>query len=299
MLVAKLALLVPLGMLGTAFSAFWSRELGLRTSVRRRPNLAECAIGFLTDFLDTLGIGSFATTTALFRLRGQVRLPDRELPGTLNVGHALPTIAQALIYIVIVEVDPLTLGLFVSASALGAYLGASRVSHWAIQPVRIGMGLSLLAAAILLLFRLSQWLPPGGDATGLHGWLLIAGILGNLFLGALMTIGVGLYAPCMIMVALLGMNPKAAFPIMMGSCAFLMPVASVRFVRARSYSPAAALGLTIGGIPGVLIAAYVVRELPLDALRWLVLLIAIYTAISLLRAAATRGPAELALEDTR
>jgi uncharacterized membrane protein YfcA len=283
MLVAKLALLIPLGLLGAAFGVFWSRELRVRTSERRRPTPFECGIGFLTDFLDTLGIGSFATTTALFRLRGFVS--DRALPGTMNVGHALPTIVQALIYIVIIEVDPLTLGLLVSASALGAYVGAARVSRWPIRPVQVGMGLSLMAAAVLLLMRLVGWLPAGGDATGLHGAVLVAGIAGNLFLGALMTIGVGLYGPCMIMVALLGMNPKAAFPIMMGSCAFLMPVASVRFVRAGSYSPAAALGLTVGGIPGVLIAAYVVRELPLDALRWLVLAIAVYTAASLLRAA--------------
>jgi uncharacterized membrane protein YfcA len=283
MLAAKLALLVPLGVLAAAFGAFWSRELRIRTDQPRRPSLVDCGIGFLTDFLDTLGIGSFATTTALFRLRKLV--PDRVLPGTLNVGHAIPTVAQALIYIAIIEVDPLTLGLLIAASAFGAYLGAARVSHWPLRPVQVGMGASLLAAALLLLLRLLEWLPPGGDATSLRGWLLVFGIAGNLVLGALMTIGVGLYAPCMILVSLLGMNPKAAFPIMMGSCAFLMPVASVRFVRAQSYSPKAALGLTIGGVPGVLIAAYVVRELPLDALRWLVLFIAVCTGISLLRAA--------------
>jgi uncharacterized membrane protein YfcA len=288
-LVLKLALLVPLGILAAGFGAFWARELRIRTDSPRRPGAAELAIGFITDFLDTLGIGSFATTTALFRLRSLV--PDHWLPGTLNVGHALPTVVQALIYIAIVEVDPLTLGLLISASVLGAYLGAARVAHWPLRPVQLGMGLSLLAAALLLLMRLAEWLPAGGDATGLRGWLLVAGVAGNLLLGALMTIGVGLYAPCMIMVALLGMNPRAAFPIMMGSCAFLMPVASLRFVRARSYSPAAAVGLAIGGIPGVLIAAYMVRELPLDALRWLVLIIAVYTAASLLRAAAQTRPA--------
>lgn len=283
MLAAKLALLVPLGVLAAAFGAFWARELRTHGDAPRKPSLIECAIGFLTDFLDTLGIGSFATTTALFRW--QKLVPDRLLPGTLNVGHAIPTVAQALIYIAIIEVDPLTLGLLVAASVVGAHLGAARVSRWPLRAVRIGMGASLLAAASLLLLRLLDWLPAGGDSIRLAGWLLVLGIAGNLLLGALMTIGVGLYAPCMIMVSLLGMNPKAAFPIMMGSCAFLMPVASQRFVRAQSYAPRAALGLAIGGVPGVLIAAYVVRELPLDALRWLVLMIAVYTAISLLRAA--------------
>jgi uncharacterized membrane protein YfcA len=99
------------------------------------------------------------------------------------------------------------------------------------------------------------------------------------------TLGIGLYAPCMIMVALLGMDPKAAFPIMMGSCAFLMPVGSLQFIRLGSYDLRAAVGLAIGGIPAVLIAAYVVRELPLDVVRWLVLVVVIYTAAMLLRAA--------------
>ena len=286
MLAAKLALLVPLALLGAFFSGFWLRALRKRPDTPLRPSAAETGIGFLTDFLDTLGIGSFATTTALFRLKS--RVPDRLLPGTLNVGHALPTIAQALIYIVIVEVDPLTLALLVGASALGAHLGAARVSQWPVHHVQIAMGVSLLAASVLLFLRLVQLLPAGGDALGLSGGFLAIGIAGNFVLGALMTMGVGLYAPCMIMVALLGMNPKAAFPIMMGSCAFLMPVASLRFVRADSYAPKAAIGLTLGGIPGVLIAAYVVRELPLDAVRWLVLFVAVFTAASLLRAGAVR-----------
>jgi uncharacterized membrane protein YfcA len=243
----------------------------------------QCAIGFVTDFLDTLGIGSFATTSTWYRLRSVV--PDRLLPGTMNVGHALPTIVQALIYIVIIEVDALTLAALIAASVGGAYLGAARVAHWPVRRVQIGMGLALLAAAALLLLRLLSLLPEGSDARALSGVPLLLGVLGNFVLGALMSAGVGLYGPCMIMVSLLGMNPQAAFPIMMGSCAFLMPVASLRFVRAGSYAPAAALGLTIGGIPGVLIAAYLVRELPLDALRWLVLGVALYTSQALLRAA--------------
>jgi hypothetical protein len=102
----------------------------------------------------------------------------------------------------------------------------------------------------------------------------------------MMTLGVGLYAPCMILVTLLGMNAKAAFPIMMGSCAFLMPIAGLRFVERRAYAPRVALGLTLGGIPAVLVAAFVVKSLPLDAVRVLVLIVAAHTALSLLRAAA-------------
>jgi uncharacterized membrane protein YfcA len=99
-----------------------------------------------------------------------------------------------------------------------------------------------------------------------------------------MTIGVGAYAPIMIMVSLLGMNPKAAFPIMMGSCAFLMPVAGARFIQQQRYSAPAAMGLTLGGVPGVLIAAYVVHELPLDFMRWLVVGVVVFTGCSMLAA---------------
>ncbi len=280
----KIALLVSLALLGVGFAVFWVRALReAEQPGPRRPGPVECAIGFVTDFLDTLGIGSFALTTALFRLRSLV--PDRLIPGTMNTGHALPTIAQALIYIVIIEVDPLTLALLIAAAVAGAHGGAALVSRWNVRAVRLAMGAALLAAGLLLGLRLLQHLPAGGDALALTGGPLAIAVAGNFALGALMTMGIGLYAPCMIMVALLGMNPTAAFPIMMGSCAFLMPVASLRFVRAKSYAPRAALGLTLGGIPGVLIAAYLVRELPLDAVRWLVLIVVAYTAGSLLRAA--------------
>src|ERR1039457_6070111 len=120
---------------------------------------------------------------------------------------------------------------------------------------------------------------------GLTGPKLVVGILGNALLGALMTLGIGLYAPCMILIYLLGMNPLAAFPIMMGSCAFLMPVGSARFVKENSYNLKSALGLAIGGIPGVLVAAFIVKEMPLTAVRWLVIVVVVYAAIMMLRSA--------------
>jgi uncharacterized membrane protein YfcA len=154
------------------------------------------------------------------------------------------------------------------------------------------MGCALLAAAALLLRQLLVGTPAGAGGTSLHGATLVAAVAGNFLLGALMTVGVGLYAPCMILVTLLGMKATAAFPIMMGSCAFLMPFAGLRFVRAAAYAPPAALGLTLGGIPAVLVAAFLVRSLPLDVVRWLVLGVAVYTALAMLRAAAleTRPP---------
>ena len=198
-------------------------------------------VGAVTNFFDTLGIGSFATTTAMFRLRKMV--PDRLIPGTLNVGHTIPTIAQAFIYTSIIPVDVLTLFAMIAAAILGAWLGAGVVASWSKQRVQLGMGAALLVAATLMLITQvqamtgSRILPLGGDALGVRGTLLVVAIVGNFLLGALMTLGIGLYAPCMILVSLLGMNPTAAFPIMMGSCAFLMPVGSLRFIRERCLQP--------------------------------------------------------------
>lgn len=271
-----------------AFTIFWIRALRAHTGPRalRRPRPLELAIGFLTDFLDTLGVGSFATTAALYRATRLV--PDRELPGTLNVGHALPTVLQAVIYISAIEVDVLTLVAMIAAAMVGAFFGAGWVSGWSERRVRIGVGLALLVAASLMLGQLSGlWARAGAsaDALGLRGGWLVLGVLGNLLLGVLMTMGIGLYAPCMLLVAALGMNPKTAFPIMMGSCAFLMLIAAPRFVRSGSYASMPALGLALGGLPGVWIAAKLVTSLELESVRYLVLIVVAYTAASLLWAA--------------
>jgi uncharacterized membrane protein YfcA len=210
---------------------------------------------------------------------------DRVIPGTLNVGHTLPTVAQAFIYMAIVEVDTTTLVLLIAASVAGAWLGAGVVASWPKRKVQIGMGVALLAAATLMLMTQFELFPGGGTALGITGTRLTIGVLGNFMLGALMTLGIGLYAPCMIMISLLGMNPTAAFPIMMGSCAFLMPASSARFIRKESYNLRAALGLAIGGVPAVLLAAYIVKSLPLTAVRWLVVVVVLYTATMMLRSA--------------
>ena len=292
------ALLTALGALTAFFAAAWT---GMVMAMRRErpapspatdvrfPNLLEIFIGWITNFLDTLGIGSFATTTAMFRAFKLV--PDRIIPGTLNVGHTLPTVAEALIYTAVIPVDVLTLVSMIAASVLGAWLGAGIVAHWSKRKVQLGMGMALLAAAIFFTMQNLKLFPGGSDALGVRGLALVAAIAGNFLLGALMSLGIGLYAPCMVLVSLLGMNATTAFPIMMGSCAFLMPVGSMRFIRERAYSLKAALGLAIGGIPGVLIAAYIVKSLNLVTVRWLVIVVVVYTAVTMLHAAMKATPA--------
>jgi len=273
----KTILLAALLLVTAVFVSLWSRASWLRL-----------AIGFITNFFDTLGIGSFATTTTLFRLRKLVA--DENIPGTLNVGHALPTVVQALIYITIVEVDFTTLSLLIVAATAGSWIGADVVAGLNRRTIQRGMGVALLVAAVLMAMTALNRFPGGGTALALTQGKLIAGVAVNFALGALMTLGIGLYAPCMIMVSLLGMNPMAAFPIMMGSCAFLMPFGGYRFIRKEKYDVRAAMGLAIGGIPAVLIAALIVRSLPLNWVRWLVVVVVVYTAVSLLRSAAPSRP---------
>lgn len=291
---AKAGLFVLLGAVGAAFLAFWivfERRRAAGTSAddagKRGGLLARIGIGVLTDFLDTLGVGSFATTTSLYKLGRTV--DDEDIPGTLNVGHALPTVAQAFIYIKIVEVEMATLIAMIVASVAGAYLGAGIVARWPRRKIQLGMGLLLLVAAMIIAFRQLALVPGGGDALGISGGKLAIGLGANFFLGALMTLGIGMYAPCMILVSLLGMNATTAFPIMMGSCAFLMPIAGLRFIRTGRYNLRAAVGLTVGGVPAVLVAAFIVEALPLRVVQWLVVAVVVYTAAAMLRSARTHA----------
>lgn len=247
------------------------------------PSLRDCGIGLLTFFLDTLGIGAFATTMAFFKLWNLV--PDEEIPGTLNIGATLPAVAEGFIYMSIVDVDVKTLALMVVAATAGAWFGAGIVSRWPRRKIQIGLGATLLVTGGFMLASILHLLPAGGELLGLSGPRLAIAIAANLFLGALMTLGIGFFAPCMMVVYLLGMSPKAAFPIMMGSVAFLGTVGSIRFIQQQRYRWKSAIGMTVGGIPGVLLAAYLVRSLPLGPLRWLVLVVIVYTAATMLRSA--------------
>jgi uncharacterized membrane protein YfcA len=277
-------LLGALAALGIAYIlTWWLLEKRRHRTGTVRPPAADLLTGFVTNFFDTLGIGCFAPTTAIFKVFR--RVPDENIPGTLNSGHALPALTEALIFIAAVTVDPLTLVSMITAAALGAWFGAGIVARLPRRAVQAGMGVALLIAAGLFLASNLHWMPGGGAAIGLTGGRLWFAVGVNFLLGALMTLGVGLYAPCLILVCLLGMSPLTAFPIMMGSCAFLMPVGAVRFIREGRYAVRAALGLAVGGIPGVLLAANFVERLSITWLRWLVLGVVLYTAALMLLSA--------------
>jgi uncharacterized membrane protein YfcA len=293
--IGRLSVVAVVAVVAVAYIGLWwmlerarGRKLALTdpdpsgaAAQNRKPRISDFLVGCITNFFDTLGIGCFAPTTAFYKLRA--RMPDELIPGTLNTGHALPAMTQALIFIATVSVDMTTLVGMILAAVLGAWLGVGFVSRLSRRAIQLGMGGALLCASALFLAKNLEWMPGGGEALGLSGSLLVAAVSINALLGALMMLGVGLYAPCLILVSLLGMSPLAAFPIMMGSCALLMPIGGARFVRTGRYHLGAAFGLAVGGIPGVLAAAFIIKSLPIFWLRWLVLVVVLYAAFQMLR----------------
>jgi uncharacterized membrane protein YfcA len=279
---ARLAFYLALGFAGAAFliGAIYAAR---RSTMVRWPTPVELAIGFVTDFFDSLGIGSFAPTTAIYKF-GRI-VPDECIPGTLNVGHTPAALTESLIFVTAILVDPILLIAMVGSAAIGAWLGAGIVARLPRRAIQAAMGVALLTAGAVFTAYNLQILPGGGTAMSLGGWKFGLAVAVNFVLGALMSVGIGLYAPCMITLALLGMHPLAAFPIMMGACALLQPVASLRFFRNDRFAWGPSLGLAFGGVFGVLVAAYVVKSLPLVALRWLVIVVIAYAAFAMLRSA--------------
>lgn len=278
-------LLAALAIIGLAFVVML-----IRTAIARRQfgiNAEAVALGAVTNFFDTLGIGSFAPTTAWIKFRRLV--PDSFIPIILNVGHAPPSIAQALIFITLVEVDPALLIGCILASVAGALIGAPVVQRMNVRTLQLFVSAALLIAAALFAAKNLGLLPPGGNALSLSTGLMVIAFAAHFVMGGLMTAGIGLFAPSLAVLSLMGLNPTAIFPIMMGSCAFLMPSSGFSFMKSDRIDFRVAIGMALGGIPAVLFAAYVVKSLPLDTLRWVVVAVVIYAALVMLRSALKPG----------
>ena len=236
-------------------------------------------IGFVINFFDVFGIGSFATGTALMKAFKQT--DDRLIPGTLNVCFCIPVAIESFLFINGVEVEPVTLASMIVAAVVGAYLGAGVVAKLPTKVIRLLMGTALIVIGIVIVIQMMGLIPSSGVATGLSGIKLVIGIAANFILGALMTAGVGMYAPCLALVCLLGINPMIAFPIMMGSSAYLMPVASLKFIKEGAYNRKASLAIAIFGIFGVFIGYRFIKMLNLNALKFIIIIVMAYSAVSL------------------
>jgi len=281
---AQVVLYASLVLVNIAFIYTWV-TMTRRLKSRERPGAGDIAIGVGTSFLDTLGIGNYAQITALFKLRG--RPADALIPGTLNVGNTIPQIVSSFIFITAINVEPVLLTCMVLSAAAGAWIGAGIVSRMRQRTIQLFMGIALLIAACFFITTNVGILPPTGTAMGLSGWRFAVAVGANFILGALMCVGIGNYAPSMAILALLGMHPIAAYPIMIGSDGVLIPVASLGFLKSGRFAQGVALGLTLGGIVGTLLAFPLVKTLGdhLTVLRWVVIGVVLYAGVSMLRSA--------------
>lgn len=242
------------------------------------------AIGGISYFFDTLGIGSYATSTPMLRMTKQV--PDRTLPGTLNVTCVLPTLIEAFIFISIIQVDYITLICMVTAASIGAWLGAGVVAKLSEQKIRVGMAVALLITATFMLAKQLHLVPLDTAGTiGLEGYKLIIAVAGSAIIGIVTTVGIGTFAPFLALSLLLGMSTRAVFPIMMSATALASGVAGIKFIKVGAYDRKVTLAMTIVALFGVVLAAFLVKSLPLNTLTWIVVGVIYYSAISLLYSA--------------
>ena len=253
------------------------------------PKSEALALGAVTNFFDTLGIGSFAPTIAWFRFRNMV--PDRLMPMTMFIGYNIPAILQGVIFLILlgVKVDPLLLLGCIVAMVAGGYLGVPLAAHAPVRMIQAIIGAALLIAALFYGLANLGMMPSGGTASGLPLALAIVAIAANFAFGILLSFGVGNYAPTLAMLSLMGMDPRLAFPIMAAGAGFSGIAAGVQCVRKIELDWRIVIGLTIGAIPSVLIAAFIVKEMPLTMLRWLVVVVVTYAGLTLLYTASRRS----------
>ncbi len=272
---------------GLTFSETWARGM------EKKNLISTILIGIIANFFDTLGIGSCAPSTTAFKLTKSV--DDVLIPGTLNVGDTVPVCIEAFLFFDFVpDMDLLTLVSMIVASIAGSYLMAGVVSKFNRKKVRYAMFVGMFILASVMLMRWAGVGPFGGlgTATGLRGVKLIIAIVANFILGGLMSIGVGLYAPCMALCVLLGLDTGCAFPAMMGSCAYLMAFGNgPKFIQEGRYDPVACWTQAIGGAVGVFAAFFIVKSLPLRTLTLVVVIVCFITSFLFLHDAIRKGEA--------
>jgi uncharacterized membrane protein YfcA len=265
-----------------------SRELFGNTA----KTLIQAIVAGVTFFLSTFGISDFAISTVVFRQFKWV--DDARLPGTLNTECVIPVAVMALAYISSIDVELPTLALCIGGQVIGAYIGPRFVVKMNVDTIKKFISVGLLIAAGLLFMNKFGVYPSGGEAIGLHGAKLALAAVLSLVYGALNNVGIGSYALTMATVYAMGLNPSVAFPIMMGGCTFSVPVGSMQFVKYDSYSRKITLLTSTVGLVGVLVAVYIVKNLDVSALQWVVAVVILYAALSMIWELVNKGKAKTA-----
>jgi hypothetical protein len=277
-----IALLIPLGLATLFYAVAFVRAAIRRSAV---PTLEGLVLGAVTNFFDTLGIGSFAPTMAWFKFRKLV--PDRLIPCTMIVGHTLPTMLQALIFLALlgVLVDPILLVGCTLSFLMGGLLGVPLVTRTRVWIVQVVVACGLILAAILYGLANLHMMPGGGTASSLPLPLTIVAMVASFIIGILLNFGIGNYAPTLVLLSLMGMDPRLCFPIMAASAGLTATATGFRYITIGDVDLKLAAGMAIGGIPAVLVAALIVKSMPVETLRWGVIVVVLYAALVMLRSA--------------
>src|SRR3954463_1671089 len=288
-------LIILLILLGLAILAYGFALARVAIAKRVAPGAEALALGAVVNFLDTLGIGSFAPTPACFKFRRMV--PDRLIPQTMLCGLTPPAMAESIVFLIGVGVlvDRVLLISCVAAVFLGGLVGVPLVTRARVWVVQLTVAIGLALAATAYAMQNLDLFPGGGTASSLPLGLMIVAIIANFAFGILANFGVGNYAPTLVMFSLMGMDPKFAFPIMAAGASLMGAGASFQHVRIGKVDLRIVLGLAIGGIPAVLIAYYLVVSMPIAYLRWLVFVVVLYASAGMAHAA-LRGRREGTLE---
>jgi uncharacterized membrane protein YfcA len=252
---------------------------------RARPGLEGAVLGGVVNFFDALGIGSMAPTMAWFKFRKLV--PDQLIPQTMIAGLTLPTVVQGLIFLGLlgVSVDPVLLIGCVLALLIGGWAGVPLVARARLWVVQALVGSALLLAATFYILSNLDLMPLGGTASSLPPGLTVVAILMNFAFGVLLNFGVGNYAPTLALLSLMGLDPRLCFPIMAAGASFAGAVIGARHIQAGRINLSIPLAMVLAGIPAVLVAALLVKSMPVTTLKWLVSVVIIYTGIMMLRSA--------------
>ena len=277
-----IALLVPITLATLVFTIVLVRAAVVG---RAWPTVETLGLGAVVNFFDALGIGSFAPTTAWLKFRHLT--PDRLIPPTILVGLTAGAVVESVIFLLKygVRVDPVLLAGCIVACTTGGLIGAPLVHKTRVWIVQLVVAIGLLAAATAYGMQNLNMFPGGGTASALSLALTVAAIAANFGFGMLLNYGVGNYAPTLVILSLMGMDPHLCFPIMAGAAALMGATASIRHINTGNLDLRVVSGLTVGGIPAVFVAAYLVVTMPLELLRWLVLIVVLYAAAIMLRAA--------------
>src|SRR5437868_5630370 len=277
-----IALLIPLAMAILVYALVLTRAA---IAARATPRVESLLLGAVVNFFDTFGISSFAQTTAWMKFRKMV--PDRLIPPTMIAGLTPPAMAESIVFLILlgVRVDPVLLFGAAMATFAGGVVGAPLVVRSRAWIVQMTVAIGLALAGIAFVLAIAGKLPAGGTASGLPMGLTIIAIAASFVFGLLANFGVGNYAPTLAMLSLMGMDPHYCFPIMASGASLMGAGSSIRFVKVPEIDLRIVVGLTLGGIPAVLVAALIVKSMNVELLRYVITVVVFYTAVVMARAA--------------